>query len=226
MELNKYIDYTNLKATATEADIRKLCTEAVTYGFASVCVNPHYVPLAKELLDGKNIEIATVVGFPLGASTLETKVYETIDAIEKGATEIDMVANIGAIKDGDFDYVKKEIEEIHYSCDGKCLKVIIESCYLTKEEIEKMTEICNETFVNFIKTSTGFGSRGATLEDIDIINSKKSDLLEIKASGGISSYHDAIQYIEKGVTRIGTSHGVEIMNDNCLHNEHCDCNQE
>ena len=154
MEINKYIEHTNLKAYATEEDIRKLCQEAIDYGFQAVVVNPHYVPFVKDLLNGTNIEIGTVVGFPLGANTIETKVYETIDAIEKGATEIDMVANIGAIKDGDFEYVKKEIEEVHYSCDGKPLKVIIETCYLTKEEIKKMTEICNETFVELIKTST------------------------------------------------------------------------
>jgi deoxyribose-phosphate aldolase len=211
MELNKYIEHTNLKATATEEDIRKLCSEAIEYNFGAVCVNPHYVPLVKELLDGTNIEITSVIGFPLGASTTEVKVYETIDAIEKGATEIDMVANIGAIKDGDFEYVKKEIEEVHYSCDGRPLKVIIETCYLTKEEIIKMTNICNETFVNYIKTSTGFGSRGVSLEDINIINSAKNDILEIKASGGIDSYEKAIELIENGVSRIGTSHGVQIM---------------
>lgn len=211
MELNKYIEHTNLNACATEEDIKKLCNEAIEYNFQAVCVNPHYVSLAKELLKNTNIEVATVIGFPLGASTLEVKVYETIDAIEKGATEIDMVANIGAIKDGDFEYVKKEIEDVYYSCDGKPLKVIIETCYLTKEEIKKMTEICNETFVNYIKTSTGFGSRGASLDDIDIINENKNEILEIKASGGINNYDDALKYVEKGVSRIGTSHGVEIM---------------
>lgn len=225
MELNKYIEHTNLKAYAKEEDIRKLCQEAIDYGFQAVVVNPHYVPLAKTLLENTNIEIVTVVGFPLGANTIETKVYEAIDAIEKGATEIDMVANIGAIKDKDFDYVKREIEEVHYSCDGKPLKVIIETCYLNEAEIKKMTEICNETFVEFIKTSTGFGTRGVSLEDIDIINENKNDLLEIKASGGIENQHQALEYIEKGVSRIGTSHGVEIMNG-CNHCDgDCDCHK-
>ena len=173
MELNKYIEHTNLKADAKESDIRKLCEEAINYKFAAVVVNPHFVPLASLLLKNENIEIATVVGFPLGANTTEVKVYEAIDAIENGATEIDMVANIGAIKDHDYEYVKTEIEDVRNSIDGKTLKVIIETCYLDKEEIEKMTEICNETFVNFIKTSTGYGTRGVSLNDIDIINSKK-----------------------------------------------------
>lgn len=213
MELNKYIEHTNLKACATEEDIKKLCNEAMEYHFQAVCVNPHYVPLAKELLKDTNIEIATVIGFPLGANTTEVKVYEAIDAIEKGATEIDMVANIGAIKDGDFEYVKKEIEDVHYSCDGRPLKVIIETCYLTNDEIIKMTNICNETFVNYIKTSTGFGSRGVSLEDIDTINSARNEILEIKASGGIDSYDKALNLIEKGVSRIGTSNGVKIMEE-------------
>ncbi len=220
MELNKYIEHTNLKADAKESDIRKLCEEAINYKFAAVVVNPHFVPLASLLLKNENIEVATVVGFPLGANTTEVKVYEAIDAIENGATEIDMVANIGAIKDHDYEYVKTEIEDVRNSIDGKTLKVIIETCYLDKEEIEKMTEICNETFVNFIKTSTGYGTRGVSLNDIDIINSKKNEILEIKASGGIKTKKDAISLIEKGVTRIGTSSGVEIINCDCENRRH------
>lgn len=214
MELNKYIDHTNLKANAKESDIVKLCEEAIKYDFASVCVNPHYVKFAKEMLKDTNVNVATVIGFPLGANTIETKLYEAIDAVEKGADEIDMVVNIGAVKDHDYEYVKKEIQDIFYGIDGKTLKVIIETCYLTKEEIKEMTKICNETFVNFIKTSTGYGTRGASLEDIDIINEVKNDVLEIKASGGIRTYQEAIKYVEKGVTRIGTSNGVEIMEKN------------
>ena len=214
MELNKYIEHTNLKAYATESDIKKLCEEAVNYNFQSVVVNPHYIELAKELLKDSNVLVTSVVGFPLGANTIETKVYEAIDAIEKGADEIDMVANIGAIKDKDFEYVKKEIQDVLYSIDGKPLKVIIETCYLDKEEIKEMTKICNECFVNYIKTSTGFGTRGASLEDIDIINENKNDILEIKASGGIKTQEDAIKFVEKGVSRIGTSNGVEIMGGN------------
>ena len=157
MELNKYIDHTNLKNTGVLKDIEKLCNEAIKYKFASVCVYPYYVPLASSLLKDTNVEVCTVIGFPSGMSTKETKVYEAIDAVEKGATEIDMVINIAALKNKDYKYVKEEIEEIRDAIDGKVLKVIIETCLLTDEEIVKMTEICNETFVNFIKTSTGFG---------------------------------------------------------------------
>ena len=211
MEINKYIEHTNLKANAKEEDIIKLCHEAIEYNFQSVVVNPHYITLAKECLKDTDINVVTVIGFPLGANTIETKVYETIDAIEKGADEIDMVANISAIKDHDYEYVKKEISDVFYSAEGKAVKVIIETCYLTDDEIKEMTKICNETFVNFIKTSTGYGTRGVSLEDIDIINSVKNDILEIKASGGIKTKEEAIKLIEKGVSRIGTSHGVEIV---------------
>jgi len=213
MEINKYIDHTNLKANAREEDIRKLCEEAKNNHFASVCVNPHYVELASSILEDTQVEVCTVIGFPLGANTIETKVYEAINAIEDGATEIDMVINIGAVKDKDYEYVKHEIEEIRNSIDGKTLKVIIETCYLTDEEIIKMTEICNETFVNFIKTSTGFGTRGASIHDIELINSVKNDVLEIKASGGIKTYEEAIKFIELGVTRIGTSNGIKIVSE-------------
>lgn len=219
MELNKYIDHTNLNATATLKDIEKLCIEAKENHFETVCINPFYVSYAKELLAGSNVGITTVVGFPLGMNTKETKEYEAIDAINNGADEIDMVVNIGSIKNKDFDYVKEEIEYIRDAIDGHTLKIIIETCYLEKEEIIKMTEICNETFVNFIKTSTGFGPKGASLEDIDIINEHKNEVLEIKAAGGIKTEQEAINFIEKGVTRIGTSHAMDMIK--CNHK--CDC---
>ena len=225
MELNSYIDHTNLKAIATTADIKKLCDEAIKYHFSTVCVNPCYVEIAKSYLENSTVNVCTVIGFPLGANTINTKEFEAIDAINNGADEIDMVINIGALKNKDYDYVKKEIENIRDAIDGKTLKVIIETCYLTKEEIKKMTEICNETFVNFIKTSTGFGTRGASIEDIEIINENKNDLLEIKASGGIRNLEDAEKFINLGVTRIGTSSGVEIMNG-CTCSEHCKCEEE
>ena len=215
MELNKYIDHTNLKNTATLKDIEKLCNEAIKYKFASVCVYPYYVELCKKLLKGSNVEVCTVIGFPEGVSTKEVKVYEAIDAVEHGATEIDMVINISALKNKDYDYVKEEIEEVRDAIDGKVLKVIIETCLLTKEEIIKMTEICNETFVTFIKTSTGFSTSGAKVEDIELINKHKNDILEIKASGGIRDIHTMEDMINAGATRIGTSSGVEIMNDEC-----------
>lgn len=205
MDINNYIDYTNLKACATKEDIKRLCDEAIKFHFVSVCVNPCYVELAKELLEGTNVNVCTVIGFPLGANLLSVKEYEAISAVELGADEIDMVINVGALKDKDYDYIKEEIETIRDSIGGKTLKVIIETCYLTEEEIKKMVEICNDTFVNFIKTSTGFGTRGASLEDIKIINKYKNEALEIKASGGIKTYDEAINFIEAGVTRIGTS---------------------
>ena len=214
MELNKYIDHTMLKAYATKEDIKVLCNEAINYKFASVCVNPCYVELASNILKDTNIDICTVIGFPLGANTVEVKEYEAIKAINDGATEIDMVINIGAVKDNDFDYIKEEIETIRDAIDGKVLKVIIETCYLTEEEIIKLTNICNDTFVNFIKTSTGFGTRGASLEDIKIINKYKNDILEVKASGGIKDIKEVEEYIKLGVTRIGTSNSVKIIDNN------------
>ncbi|MBQ9071633.1 MAG: deoxyribose-phosphate aldolase [Bacilli bacterium] len=228
MELNKYIDHTNLKNTATLKDIEKLCNEAIKYKFASVCVYPYYVPLAKSLLKDTNVEVCTVIGFPSGMSTKETKVYEAIDAVEKGATEIDMVINISALKNKDYDYVKEEIEEIRDAIDGKVLKVIIETCLLSEEEIIKMTEICNETFVNFIKTSTGFSEYGARVEDVELINKHRNEVLEIKASGGIKSYEKAELMINAGATRLGTSSGVKLMECDCeechCHEDDCECN--
>ncbi len=211
MEIGKYIDHTNLKMDATEKDIAKLCQEAIEYNFENVCVHPYYVSLAKELLKDTNIGICTVVGFPLGMNTPKVKAYEAIEAIENGADEIDMVINVGALKDKDYDYVKSEIEEIRDQIDGKTLKVIIETSLLTKDEIIKMTEICNDTFVNFIKTNTGFGSRGVTLEDVKLINEHKNEVLEIKASGGINTFSQMNKLIEAGATRIGTSHSVDIV---------------
>ena len=211
MELNSYIDHTNLKLDSTLKDIEKLCNEAIKYHFASVCVPPYYVPLAASLLKDSTVQVCTVIGFPNGYSTKEVKSYEAINAIENGADEIDMVININALKNKDYDYIKDEIEEIRDSIDGHVLKVIIETSLLDDKEIEKMTKICNETFVNFIKTSTGFGSRGASLHDLEIINKYKNDILEIKASGGIKNEEDAESFIKAGATRLGTSSGVTIM---------------
>ena len=212
MELNKYIEHTNLKNTATLKDIESLCNEAIKYEFAAVCVYPYYVRLAKELLKDTNIEVCTVIGFPSGMSTREVKVYEAIDAVEKGADMIDMVINVSAIKNKDYDYVKEEIEEIRDAIDGKILKVIIETNLLTDKEIIKATEICNECFVNYIKTCTGF-TGGVEIDSVNLINKHKSDLVEIKASGGIKTKEDMISLIEAGASRIGTSNGVKIMED-------------
>ncbi|MDD3340807.1 MAG: deoxyribose-phosphate aldolase [Bacilli bacterium] len=209
--MNQYIDYTQLKMDATIKEIEKLCEEAKQYHFESVCVHPYYVPFAKKCLENTTVHVGTVVGFPLGMNTKEVKVYEAIESVNEGADEIDMVINVGALKDRDYDYIKDEIEEVRDAIDGKTLKVIIETSLLTKEEIIKMSEICNQTFVNFIKTSTGFGSRGASLEDLAVINENKSELLEIKASGGIKNLEQAEAFIKAGATRIGTSNGPAIM---------------
>ena len=226
MEINSYIDHTNLKNTATLKDIEKLCNEAIKYHFHSVCVYPYYVPLAYELLKNSSVEVCTVIGFPMGMNTKETKVYEAINAVENGATEIDMVINIAALKNKDYDYIKEEIEEIRDAIDGKVLKVIIETCLLTKEEIIKMTEICNETFVNFIKTCTGFNG-GVKVRDVKLIKEHKNDLLEIKASGGIKTSNQVLELIEEGVTRIGTSSADDIVKDKrCECMENCDCGCE
>lgn len=232
MNLNNYIDHTNLSKTATSDDIIKLCEEALEYHFPTVCVPPYYVKSCCEYLKGSTTEVCTVIGFPNGYSTRETKQYEAIDAIHNGASEIDMVININALKNKDYEYIKEEIETIRDSIDGKVLKVIIETCLLTDEEIIKMTEICNETFVNFIKTSTGFDKKGACVNDIKLINKHKNSVLEVKASGGIKSEKDAINFIELGVTRIGTSHGVEIMTGEIkehechCHDKKCHCKKE
>jgi len=213
MELSKYIDHTNLDRMATKDTISKLCREAIDNHFASVCVHPYYVAMASEELKNSNVDVCTVIGFPLGMNTKEVKVYEAIDAVSNGANEIDMVINVSALKNKAYDYVKDEIEEIRDSIDGKVLKVIIETCCLTDEEIIKATEICNDCYVNFIKTSTGFDKGGATLDAVKLINEHKSELVEIKASGGIRDYKTAVEFIEAGANRIGTSSGIKIMEE-------------
>lgn len=233
MELNSYIDHTNLKKDAKAEDIMKLCEEAVKYHFASVCVYPYYVKACKEYLKDSNVEICTVIGFPNGMHTTNTKVYEAIEAVDNGATEIDMVINIGALKDKNYDYIKQEISEIRDAIAGRTLKVIVETCLLTDEEIIKMTEICNETFVNFIKTSTGFDKEGATVHAVELMNQYKGAVLEIKAAGGIRDIDTAEAMIKAGATRIGTSSGVALMqvdsNCKCDHHDHehnCDCGDD
>lgn len=211
MNINKYIDHTNLKAFATRKDIEKLCDEAIKYDFASVCVNPYYVGLAHELLIRSNVKVCTVVGFPLGQNTTEVKLHEAKVAIDEGADEIDMVVNVAALKDKNYSYVQEEIRLIRELTKDKILKVIIETCYLENDEKIKITEICNEVGVDFIKTSTGFGTSGAKLEDIELIMKHKIENVEIKASGGIKDYDTAKAMIDKGATRLGTSSGIEIM---------------
>ena len=224
MDLSSYIDYTNLSKTATVDDIIKLCEYDLKYHFQAVCVAPYYVKAVSEYLKGSTVSVCTVVGFPNGYQTKEVKQYEAIDAVHNGADEIDMVININALKNKDYEYIKDEIELIRDSIDGKTLKVIIETCLLTDEEIIKMTKLCNETFVHFIKTSTGFDSEGATVRVVELINKNKNDILEIKASGGIKTESDVLKMIEAGATRIGTSHAVSIINEH-HHDDKC-CDEE
>lgn len=211
MQLNKYIDHTLLKADATKEQIEKLCAEAKQYSFKSVCVNPSQIERVKQLLAGSDVLVCTVIGFPLGANTIETKVFETIDAINKGADEIDMVINIGRAKEHDYAYIEKEIKAIVDAAQGKTVKVIIETCLLTDEEKVKVCECAKNAQATFVKTSTGFSTGGATVHDVALMRKTVGDDLGVKASGGVRSLEDANAMIENGATRIGTSNGVAIV---------------
>ncbi len=211
MELNKLIDHTYLKAFGEKDVIVKLCEEAKEYGFKSVCVNPCNIPLAKELLKGSDCLVCTVIGFPLGQNTTETKVFETEDAIKKGAQEIDMVINVAKLKDKDYDYVYNEIKKIKNVCKSLVLKVIIETCYLTKEEIVEACKISVKAGADFVKTSTGFGTGNATVENVELMYKTVGNDAKVKASGGISNKEDALNMTKAGASRIGTSKGVEIV---------------
>ena len=211
MELNKYIDHTLLKATATERDIINLCNEAKEYKFFSVCINSCYIPLAKQLLKGSSVKICTVVGFPLGATATATKVFEAKQAIEAGANEIDMVINIGFLKSKNYVEVYKDISEVKLAIGRTTLKVIIEISELSKNDIVKACEICLDAKADFVKTSTGFSKSGATLTAVKIMKKTVKDRAKIKASGGIGDYETAKKYIDIGADRIGTSKGVTIV---------------
>ena len=211
MKINKYIDHTLLKATATQSEIINLCNEAKKYNFYAVCVNGCYVELAASELKNTDVKVAAVIGFPLGAMTTEAKVFEAKDCIKKGASEIDMVINIGKLMEGDFEYVEKEIALIKNAIGNNILKVIFENCYLTKEQIKLASELAVNAGADFVKTSTGFGTGGATFEDVAIMDSVVDGKAQIKAAGGIRDIETALQYIEKGVTRLGTSSGVSLV---------------
>ena len=212
-DISRYIDHTNLRAYATEDDIIRLCDEAKEYGFYAVCVNPYRVRLAKERLKGTDVKVASVIGFPLGATPTEVKVFEAKKALEDGADELDMVINIGALKDGDYEYVRKDIEEVVKVAreKGAIVKVIIETCYLTDEEKVKACELAKEAGAHFVKTSTGFGTGGATVEDVRLMRKVVGPEMGVKAAGGIRTYEQAVAMIEAGATRIGTSSGVKIV---------------
>ena len=211
MKLHQYIDHTLLKATTTKDDIIKLCQEAITHKFYAVCVNSSYIPFAKKQLLHSEIKLAAVVGFPLGAMDTETKIFEAKQAIKFGADEIDMVINIGLLKSCNYIYVRNEIELIKKAIGNKVLKVILENCYLTKEEIIVATQISVNAKADYVKTSTGFGIGGATLEDVKLMKEVVCDLAKIKASGGVKTTEDAIKFIEAGADRIGTSSGIAIV---------------
>ena len=211
MGLNKYIDHTILKATASSADVQKLCAEAIEHEFYSVCVNGCYVADAKHLLQGTDVKVAAVVGFPLGAMTTASKVFEAKEAIENGASEIDMVINVAKLKDGEFDYVENEIRLIKEAIGDNVLKVIIETCYLTDEEKVKACELSLAAKADFVKTSTGFGTDGATYEDVKLMKSVVGDNAKVKASGGVRDKETAQKYVDLGAERLGTSSGIDIV---------------
>lgn len=213
MKLNKYFDHTLLKADATIEQIDKLIDEAKEYDFFSVCINPSWISYAKEKLQGTDVKVCTVIGFPLGAMSTEAKVFETKDALDKGADEVDMVLNIGRLKMGDKEYVIDEIKKIKAACEDKLLKVIIETALLSDDEIRVATECVVEGGADFVKTSTGFSTRGANLNDVKIMKSVAGEKIQIKASGGVSNYADAINMIEAGANRIGASKSVLIMKE-------------
>ncbi|TWT26190.1 deoxyribose-phosphate aldolase [Planomicrobium sp. CPCC 101110] len=207
-----YIDHTLLKAETTQEQIIQLCKEADQYKFASVCVNPAWVETAAAELQESTVKVCTVIGFPLGASTAETKAFETADAISKGADEIDMVINIGALKSGNSDLVKKDIQAVVDAARGKAIvKVIIETALLTDDEKVKASQLSKEAGADFVKTSTGFSTGGATVEDVKLMRETVGAELGVKASGGVRSLEDVQAMIEAGASRIGASSGVQIM---------------
>ncbi|OCG14879.1 deoxyribose-phosphate aldolase [Gilliamella sp. WF3-4] len=214
MSYAKYIDHTLLAMNATEDQIRKLCDEAKEYHFYSVCVNSGYVPLAASLLNGSDVKVCSVVGFPLGAMLTCAKAYETEMAIKAGAQEIDMVINVGWLKSNDWDAVKNDIEAVFKACGQVPLKVILETCLLTKEEIVKVCTICKEIGVAFVKTSTGFSVAGATVEDVKLMRKTVGDKMGVKASGGIRNREMAEAMIQAGATRLGASAGIAIVSGN------------
>lgn len=212
MELNKYIDHTNLKQDMSEQDLIKLVNEAKEYDFFSICINPCWVKQASELLAGSNTNVCSVIGFPLGANTTNIKVLEAKEAIENGASEIDMVINVSKLKDKDYEYVYNEIKKIKEAIGDNVLKVIIEACLITDEEKTIACQIIMKAGADFVKTSTGMSTGGATIEDVKLFKEVVGDTTLIKAAGGVRTYEDAISMIEAGANRIGTSGGVKIVN--------------
>lgn len=213
MEYNKYIDHTLLKANATDEAIAKLCDEALKYDFASVCVNPGYVKFCSEKLANSDVKVCTVIGFPLGATSTESKVFETKQAVKDGAKEIDMVINVSRLHENDDEYVLNEIKKIRKACKGLVLKVIIETCLLTDEEKVRACKLSKKAKADFVKTSTGFSTGGATVEDVKLMRKTVGKKMHVKASGGIRDAKTFLAMIKAGADRIGASSGVQIIEE-------------
>ena len=211
MNIAKMIDHTILNPDASLEDIKRICKEAKEYGFASVCINPNYVSLAKEELKGSDVKVCTVIGFPLGANTVSTKAYEAKEAVINGADEIDMVQNVTMAKEHNWDYIEKEVKAVKDAIDGRLLKVILETCFLSKDEIKESSLAAIRGGADFVKTSTGFGKGGAKAEDIEIMRKAVGPNKGVKASGGIHNYQEAKAMIEAGANRIGASKSIEII---------------
>lgn len=210
-QINRLIDHTLLKADATREQIKTLCKEALEYHFFSVCINPFYVSFAKEILKESDVSVCTVIGFPLGANATETKVYETKKAISDGADEIDMVINIGAIKNKEWELVEKDIHEVVLAASPKIVKVIFETCLLSDDEKIKACKIASSAGAHFVKTSTGFSTSGATIADVELMKKNILSNMEVKASGGVRDLDAALLFTKAGATRLGTSSGIAIV---------------
>jgi len=210
-ELASYIDHTLLKPDATQAQLEQLCAEAAEHQFSTVCVNGSRVELAYSLLEDSDVQVCTVVGFPLGAMDADAKRYETEVAVDLGASEIDMVMNVGRFKDGEHDYIVREIRDVVEAADDRVVKVILETCLLTNDEIAQACKLVTQAQAHFVKTSTGFGNAGATLEHVRLMRETVGQFAGVKAAGGVRNANDAQAMIEAGATRIGTSNGVAIV---------------
>jgi len=210
-ELASYIDHTLLKPDATRAQLEQLCAEAAEHQFSTVCVNGSRVELSYSLLEDSDVQVCTVVGFPLGAMDADAKRYETEVAVDLGASEIDMVMNVGRFKDGEHDYIVREIRDVVEAADDRVVKVILETCLLTNDEITQACKLVTQAQAHFVKTSTGFGNAGATLEHVRLMRETVGQFAGVKAAGGVRNADDARAMIEAGATRIGTSNGVAIV---------------
>lgn len=211
MNYNKMIDHTVLKADTPLETIKRICDEAMEYGFASVCINPCHVAYCADYLKHSDVNVCTVIGFPLGANTSAVKAFETKDAIANGADEIDMVMNIGALKDKNYDLVRDDVKAVVEAANGTLVKVILETCLLTEDEIKKACELCVEAKADYVKTSTGFSTRGATIEDVRIMKEAVHGKAKVKAAGGVRTPEDMVKIVAAGADRIGTSAGCSLV---------------